>query len=69
MHGRFLAVLGKPGHLLGIHSMDFFLKFEDWPWVLERQVWGQKELGVWAVVLLHLLCPPALKLFVSASPL
>lgn len=63
----FSRCLGKPSHLLGIHSSDFYLKLEDWTWVLEGRVWGQKELVVWAVIALNLLCPPALKLIVSAS--
>lgn len=58
---------GKPGHLLAIRSSDFYLKLEDWTCVLEGQVWGQKELVAWAVIVLSLLWPPALKLFISTS--
>lgn len=43
VHGCFPAALAKPGHLLRVHSKDFYLNLESWTWVVEEQVWGQKE--------------------------
>ena len=67
MHGYLPAALGKPGHLLGIQSTDFYLKLEDWTWVVEEQVLGPERTGRVGRAVQSLLCPPALKPFISAS--